>query len=277
MHFGNPDTGRRRFRTLEALRLIFHTAVREIRKTHGNAVMGLIVAVLQTVGMLFGFYLMFAFTGLASMAPRGDYVIYLLSGIFLFFLHTRALTAVVASDGPASALMKHSPMTTTIAICGAALAALYLQMLSVLLIVFVYHTAVVPVRLADPVGCLQMILLAWFSGAALGTLILALKPWLGGLTAMLTSGYSRISMIASGKMFLANMLPDGIRVLFDWHPLFHIIDQARGFAFINYVPHHSNLAYPLWLMLGFLVIGLLGEFYTRQRASLSWGARGLGQ
>ena len=261
----------------ETLRLIFHTTVREIRKSHGNAVIGLIMAVLQTVGMLLAFYLMFAFTGMRAMAPRGDYVVYLLTGIFLFFVHVRAMAAVAGIEGPASAMMKHSPMTTGVALAGAALGALYLQLLSLLVILFVYHAAVTPIRLADPVGCMAMMLFAWFSGAALGTVVLALKPWLGSFAGLLQSGYSRISMIASGKMFLANMLPDSVRALFDWHPLFHIIDQARGFAFINYVPHHSDLFYPMWLTLAFLVIGLLGEFYTRQRASISWGARGLGQ
>ena len=30
--------------------------------------------------------------------------------------------------------------------------------------------------------------------------------------------------------------------IFDWNPLFHTIDQARGFTFINYNPHYSRSA-----------------------------------
>jgi hypothetical protein len=55
------------------------------------------------------------------------------------------------------------------------------------------------------------------------------------------------------------------------------VDQARGFAFINYVPHFTAIGYPVRLALVCLAIGLLGEFYTRRRVSLSWSARGLGQ
>ena len=51
------------------------------------------------------------------------------------------------------------------------------------------------------------------------------------------------------------------------------LDQARGFVFINYNPHFSNWKYALWVGVALLMIGLMGEFYTRRNASISWGAR----
>jgi ABC-type polysaccharide/polyol phosphate export permease len=80
-------------------------------------------------------------------------------------------------------------------------------------------------------------------------------------------------MIASGKMFVANTLPFNLLALFSWNPLFHIIDQARGFAFINYNPHYSNWQYPLIVSVVLIMLGLMGESYTRKHVSLSWGAR----
>jgi ABC-type polysaccharide/polyol phosphate export permease len=53
-------------------------------------------------------------------------------------------------------------------------------------------------------------------------------------------------MVASGKMFVANSLPGSVLVMFTWNPLFHVIDQARGFAFIDYQPRNSDLFYPLY-------------------------------
>jgi len=79
-------------------------------------------------------------------------------------------------------------------------------------------------------------------------------------------------MIASGKMFVANSLTYTMLKMFDWNPLFHIIDQARGFAFINYNPHNSALSYPIYVTLALIMIGLIGEFHTRKHASLSWSA-----
>ena len=79
-------------------------------------------------------------------------------------------------------------------------------------------------------------------------------------------------MIASGKMFVANTMPTFLLSMFDWNPLFHIIDQTRGFVFINYVPRNSNLEYPFYFTLAMLMIGLMAEFVTRNSVSLSWSA-----
>jgi ABC-type polysaccharide/polyol phosphate export permease len=80
-------------------------------------------------------------------------------------------------------------------------------------------------------------------------------------------------MIASGKMFLANTLPSFMLAMFDWNPLFHSIDQARGYVFINYNPHYSSWEYAVWVGVVLVMLGLMGDFYTRRRASISWNAR----
>ena len=84
--------------------------------------------------------------------------------------------------------------------------------------------------------------------------------------------YMRANMIASGKMFVANNMPTYMLDMFNWNPLFHTIDQGRGFIFLNYNPHYSSIAYPIKVTLACLMIGLMGEFYTRKHASASWSA-----
>ena len=164
-------------------------------------------------------------------------------------------------------------MNTFVAICGAALSALYIQMISVVAVLFIYHVLVTPVEIYDPIGCLGMILLAWFSGVAVGLVFLAAKPWVPTFMSILSTIYQRANMIASGKMFVANTLPPYMLAIFDWNPLFHAIDQSRGFAFVNYSPHNSSISYPIYFSLIFVMIGLMAEFYTRRHASVSWGAR----
>ena len=255
------------------LELIYHSSIRSVRKGHGNAVLGLLLNIAQTMLLVGIFYAMFLFIGFSAGGIRGDFLLYLMTGIFLFMCHVKAMSAVVSSEGPTSAMMKHAPMNTIVAIGAAALGELYVQILSVLVVLFIYHAAWEPLVIHDPLGAIFMLLLAWFSGVAIGVVFLAAKPWAPQMIGLVSQIYSRANMFASGKMFVANTLPGFMLPYFDWNPLFHTIDQARGFAFLNYNPHYSSVIYPVVISLTLLLLGLMGEFYTRRRASLSWGAK----
>lgn len=257
---------------LRLAELVFHSAARQTRKSHGNALLALGMAMLQTIIFVAAFYFMFDLLGMRGGAIRGDFVLYLLSGIFLFMTHIKAMGAVTAADGPAAPMMKHAPMNTLVAVGGAALSALYVQTLSVLVILFGVHVLLNPVVIDRPVGAATMFLLAWASGCAIGLVFYALKPWLPNVTKVGSSIYSRVNMLASGKMFVANMMPAWMIAMFWWNPLFHAIDQCRGYVFVNYAPRNTTWEYPIWVTLALLMLGLMGEFYTRRRASLSWFA-----
>ena len=258
------------------LELIYHNTVRSIRKAHGNAFMSIAMSVFQSLMFVLFFYIMFTIMGVKGLALRGDFVIFLLTGIFMFMTHNKAVGAVLGSEGPASPMMQHAPMNTFISIVSGMLSTLYIQVLAAFFILFVYDVAFNPyvlTEIVDPAPVMGMLLLSWFSGGAIGMVFLALKPWFPSLTGTLSTLYKRSNMIASGKMFVANSLPSFMVAMFDWNPLFHTIDQARGYAFINYVPRHTNWEYVMYLSLTLLMIGLMGEFYTRKHASVSWSAR----
>jgi len=253
--------------------LIYHSTVRFVRKGHGNALIAIGINMLQVVIFVMAFYVMFSVLGLRGAALRGDFLLYMMSGIFLFMTHVKTMGAVVGAEGPSSPMMQHAPMNTIISIAAAALGSLYIQVLSLVLILFAYHVAVPPFDIDQPIPAFGMFMLAWFTGLALGLVLLAIKPWFPTFVSIFTTVYQRVNMIASGKMFVANSLPGFMLKMFDWNPLFHTIDQCRGFVFINYFPRNSSIEYPLYVGLVLLMLGLMGEFYTRQYASSSWDAR----
>lgn len=259
--------------TLKILELIYHSVVRSVRKSHSNAFWAIGTNLLQTIIFVMAFYVMFTVLGLRGAAIRGDFLLYIMSGIFLFMCHTKALSSVTASEGPTSPMMQHAPLNTVITIAAAALGSLYVQVLSMGLLLFIYHVAFTPITIEEPFGAFSMIILSWFTGVALGIVLLAIKPWFPQFVAIFTTIYQRANMIASGKMFVANTLPGFMLAMFDWNPLFHLIDQARGFIFINYNPRYSSWEYAVWVGIVLLMIGLMGEFYTRRHASISWGAK----
>ena len=253
--------------------LIYYAAVRDVRKSDGNAIVALAKNIMTVVIMVLAFYLMFSVLGLKGTKLRGDFLLFMMSGIFMYITHIKALSAVVGAEGPSSPMMQHAPMNTIIAISSAALSSLYIQVLSLFVVLFVYHVGFVPISIHQPIQAFGMLLAAWFTGVAVGLVLVAIKPWSPGFVTIFSSIYQRANMIASGKMFVVNTLPTFMMNMFDWNPLFHIIDQTRGFVFINYFPHRTSLEDPIYVGLSLLMIGLMGEFYTRQYASSSWEAR----
>ena len=248
---------------LATCELIFHVAVRDIRMTNSNAVLGLLINIFQSCLMLFTFWFMSAVLGLRGSAVRGDYMLYMMSGIFVYMTHVKTLRAVAKAEGATSAMMKHAPMNTIVSICGQALAALYQQVLSAGVILFVYQAFSHKVDIEYPIYTFCMLLLAWLYGIGVGMLFKAATPWAPDLSRVLTMVYSAVNMVASGKMFLANALPTRIMFWFSWNPLFHIIDQSRGFVFLNYSPHYTSLTYPIVVSFVMIILGLMGDTLTR--------------
>ncbi|MEJ6393319.1 ABC transporter permease [Gymnodinialimonas sp. 2305UL16-5] len=251
----------------------FHATVRKVRKAHGNAVLSIILSIVQSILFIAFFYLMFAFTGMQGAAIRGNFMLYLMTGIFLYLTHIQTLRAVMTSDGPTSQMMQHAPMNTYVSIISAALSVLYTQTIAVMCILLLIHTVIEPISIHYWPGALKMYLLVWLLGLALGIIFMALKPWSPEAVNLISMIYMRANMIFSGKMFVANMLPSVMLPIFTWNPLFHIIDQIRGDVFVNYFPHVTNEVFPISMTLILLLIGLMLEFYTRKHASASWDAR----
>jgi ABC-type polysaccharide/polyol phosphate export permease len=265
-----PKTNTQSF--FSTLELIFHVAVRDIRMANSNAMVGLIVNVLQSTMMLATFYFMFSILGFRGAAVRGDYMLYIMSGVFMYMTHVKTVRAVSRAEGPTSAMMKHAPMNTVVAIGGQALAALYQQVLACLVILFLYNTLFTRIEFEYPAAAFSMLLLAWLTGIGVGMIFKAATPWAPDFFRVALTVYTTVNMIASGKMFLANTLPTRIQFWFSWNPLFHIIDQTRGFVFLNYSPHYTSITYAVVVGLILIFFGLMGDTFTRQYASASWSA-----
>ncbi len=253
--------------------VIYHSTVRSVRSGHANAMMALIMNIFQACLMVAAFYAMFSLMGLKGVKLRGDFLLYIMSGIFMYMTHVKSVSAVMGADDPTSPMMQHAPMNTVVSVVSAAMGTLYTQALSMFVILFFYHVLVTPVVIDKPIPALGMFIMAWATGCAVGLVLFALKPWFPTFVSMFSSFYRRVNMLASGKMFVANMLPPVMLAMFDWNPLFHNIDQIRGFIFNNYFPRNSSVEYPIYVGIALVMIGLMGEFYTRQYASSSWAAR----
>lgn len=253
--------------------LVFHAVVRNVRSQHSNAVMAIVMNIVQVILLVAVFYLIMSFMGTRVAKIRGEFMLYLLSGVFLFITHVKSVGAISGVSAASNPMMLHSPMNMMVMLLAAAFGTLYTQVMSLVVILFAYSVGIAPLEIQEPGGAFGMLLLAWFTGCAVGLIFMALKPWLPNTSNILSNVYRRMNMIFSGKMFAANALGGFMLGMFAWNPLFHIIDQCRGFIFRNYFPRNTNWEYAVWVGIALLMIGLLGVFFTKKHASQSWSAR----
>ena len=263
----NPTMFHAAFTTLS---LIYFQTVYNLRNEHRNAIIGLLLTILQSLIFLMAFILIYAVMGVRNSPIRGDFILYMMSGIFIFMVHSQAAGAVAGSHSISGQLNRHKTLSPAVLIASSALAVLYRQTISSIAILWLYHTIIAPIGIDTFPGVLAMYLLGWFSGACMGLVFLGIRPWSPRGAKIVTTIYQRINMFASGKMFVGNLIPSMMLPWFTWNPLFHIIDQMRGFVFVNYDPQRSDPLYALWFALAMMMVGLLINFTTRKYESISW-------
>ncbi|MBV1862867.1 MAG: ABC transporter permease [Rhodobacteraceae bacterium] len=252
--------------------LVYHSIVRDVRKGKGNAMQALILEVLQSAIIVIFFYVMIEFLGMRGVAVRGSFILYVLSGVFLYLTHNKAISAV-GGGSATNPMLKHAPVSTLMIIVSGALSSLYIQLLAIFVVTFVANVLIDPFTVYNMKLVFFCLFLAWSSGVAIGLVFLSLKPFFPETIKIISTIYRRANMIFSGKMFLANTIPSTMLPFFSWNPLFHTIDQSRGAAFVNYTPHVTNLWYPAAVTAIFVLIGMMLEHWSRKYVSESWSSR----
>jgi ABC-type polysaccharide/polyol phosphate export permease len=256
------------------LELVYHCTVRDVRTASGNASLGLAIVLIQNVALMLVMYFVYTlFGGLRAVAIRGDFVVYLVTGIFLLMTHNRTLNAVMKSGTATSSMMQHAPMTTIVSVAASALSVLYQQVMSGLIIYAAVHIWNGKFPLHDPAGLILPFLLSWTTGIAVGLIFKGLLPFAPRLVTTLARVYRIANMFTSGKLLPANYMGSQLLGWFIWNPLLHCIDQARGAAFVNYFPKFTSLTYPIWFSIGLILLGLMVDHWLRKNMSLSWGKR----
>ncbi|WP_316014412.1 ABC transporter permease [Roseobacter sp. HKCCA0434] len=246
------------------LDIIYISIVRSFRTDTGGSLLGFVSLLIQPLILFFIFYVIFEVFGRLP-AIRGDFLLFMMTGIFLYRAHIQAVTNLKGAGHATSGMMFYAKTSTLISILSAALNQLYIVILSVIVIMTTAYLIRGYLEVYNPPGLILPFFMAWASGLAVGLLFMAFTPFAPGVIPKLFQVYRRLQMVTSGKMFVANTIPAAILPFFAWNPLFHSIDQARGHAFINYLPKKTSIEYPIYFTLAALAIGFTVEFAMRAR------------
>jgi len=252
----------------EFLELVYHSVVREVRMQSGNATFGILKEVTTITLFMVFFYLLAKFVG-RNGAIRGDLMMYLLTGVVLLVVHIKAIGSAKSASKATSAIMQHAPMTVILSILAKAFSGLYLQAVAVIIIVAVLWIFGTDLTVQNPSGLVLPVFFTWASGISIGMIFMLLTPVIPAVIGPIAMLYQRAQMITSGKFLPAAYMPAALLPYFDWNPLFHTIDQARIATFVNYNSDITNIGYPIKFTLVAMLLGLMGEFWSRKNLSKS--------
>jgi len=240
------------------LSVLYATTVREVRNSAGASQLGLVMNILKTLAFVAAFYVLFVVVGRRDAGLRGDTMLFLLSGVLLFRLHSDAINKVRGAVSGNRALINYEPTKSVIFVWARALAALYDFFLVSILTLGVYALTRDGVAIHHASHLIAPILLAWMSGVGIGLIFMFAEAHLTWFP-LVSQFYQRLLMFTSGKFFVANAIPSVALPYLAWNPLFHAIDISRGAIFVNYEPRNTSLELLAGLTLGLLVIGHILE------------------
>jgi len=253
--------------------LLYHGVVREVRKKYRSPIVGLVTEIVQSVIYVVFFLLFMKIMGNRQSPIRGNEVVYILTGVFLFLIHIRAIGAVMGTKGPLNPMNLHTSVNSILTILSASIATIYTQTLAFFIILFATNVLYERVEIYNPKGFAFAFFISWIAGIAIGNLMLSLSVFFPNLMKVISQTFQRVNMIFSGKFFVPNMIGANIFWLFTWNPLFHVIDYSRDAAFINYTATRTNINYALWATFGIFVVSFMIDHWARKYASESWKAR----
>ena len=248
--------------TQSFLDVLYISIVREFRSATGGAMLAFLMAIAQPMLLFAVFWIAYTFL-VRTCLIRGDCLLFIMTFIFLFIVHIMEVQVMKKSGGGLSGMIFYAKTSATLGILASAIHALYLNILAITVIMGTAYLLRGYLEVYDPAGLIGPFFFAWTSGLAVGVLFQAIAPLSPGFVEMLSNFYRRAQMFASGKMLLGNMVPAAMLPFFTWNPLFHAIDQARGAAFINYLPRNSDPMYPLYFTLVVIVLALIITFGLR--------------
>ncbi len=248
------------------LELVYALVVRDLRAGHKNAALGILLTIgpMLVMGLVFYFIITLLGGGIAKV--RGDHMTFILIGFAIFFGHIQTVTNVSGSIN--AGMLNHKRMSLFLLICVKSLAALYKNIMSFGTLLAMNYFLRDVWHMEDPMLFLSAFIWSWVGGITIGIGLLSAQRYFSW-GSMLKTVYVRIMFFTSGKLFVANSVPGFIRPYFDWNPLYHLLDQARSAAFLNYTANTTSMNYAIAVILILLVMATLLENYVRVNYSAS--------
>ena len=254
---------------LNYLFLIWALVVRNLREASGGAAIGFLKGVGMALAFCMIFYVIMKFFGLGGLTVRGDMMVFILIGVGFFFAMKFTMMASMKAMQSSWQMAAHPHLSPILFVYADSLATFYNWFLAIV-VIFIGNSLVTGhIELETPILFFPIFFLTWLTGVGVGMILgflLFYFPW----AMLLKRVLFKLMFFTSGKFTNANVLPGEMLAIMKWNPLFHLIDQMRDAAFVNYTAHHTNMIYPTLFCFVLLFIGhLLYDYMLRRRNVMS--------
>lgn len=249
--------------------LIWALTVRSIRESSNGAMIGFLRGVLMALAFCLAFYFIMTFIGLAGLTVRGDLMVFILIGVGFFFTMKMAMMAAIKAMQRSWGLTQHPHLSPVLIVYAECLAVLYNWTLAILFIFIGNGLVKGTFYLQEPIMFFPLFFLTWLTGLAVG-MVMGFLLYYFSWFAIFKRILFKLLFFSSGKFMNANVIPNDMLPFFLWNPIFHLIDQMRDAAFVNYTAHKTNLTYPIIVCFLLLVMGhILHDYMIRNRNEMS--------
>lgn len=249
--------------------LVWALVVRNLREAAGGAAVGFIKGVLMALAFCIGFYIFMTFFRLTALTVRGDVMIFILIGIGFFFAMKATLAAAMKAMQSSWKMAAHPHLSPIIFIYADSLAVFYNWFLAIVIIFVGNSLYTGKMEIENPIMFFPIFLLIWLTGMGIG-MVLGFLMFYFSWAQMVKRILFKLMFFTSGKFTNAHVIPSDMLPLFLWNPLFHLIDQMRDAAFVNYTAYRTNLTYPTICCIALLLAGhMLYDYMLRRRNVMS--------
>lgn len=247
-----PKPARRSFAMFRSIGALI---LREMSTRYGRTPGGYIWAILEPLGMII--LLTVGFSLLVRSPSLGTSFILFYSTGFLVFNLYQSLSVLIARSIIFSRSLLFYPSVTWL---DAIIARFALNTLTTLMVSYILLTSILMFIDAHVVISIQPILIALSLAAFMGLSVGTLNCYLMGVFPVwdiVWSILTRPLFIVSGVMFIYEDLPETVRNLLWYNPIFHLTGLMRSGFYPMYSPDYISLPYVIGLSSIGLTLGLL--------------------
>lgn len=249
--------------------LIWALIVRNLREASGGAAVGFLRGILMALAFCLAFYFLMTYFGLTGLTVRGDLMVFILIGVGFFFAMKFTMTEAMRAMQSSWNMAAHPHLSPILFVYANSLSMGYNWFVAIV-VIFIGNSLVTgEFELQKPIMFFPIFFLCWLTGMGIGMLLGFLMFFFSWFM-MVKRILFKLMFFTSGKFTNANLIPADVLPMFLWNPLFHLIDQMRDAAFVNYTAHHTNLVYPTICCFAILALGhILYDYMLRIRNVMS--------